>query len=212
MIKKSRAEETPEEKDIRIRKSGHDHFALLLCMGMIGWITTDFFGGMLLFLFAYYFFVLPLIVCYVVSFFRTINTWSIKGFQYTKFRVYSHLSVFAYILIISLTTSEMFKSKIVLSANHPDDRYNYNLVFRENGSCEMNINGIFGFFEKIDGEYHFSGDTIIFTKVPYDNNWIPDRVLVDKYQNAIFFTSDTNGCFVREKGWMKSFDIVPEEE
>ena len=64
-----------------------------------------------------------------------------------------------------------------------------------------------GFEQKFKGEYRMKGDTIIFSVVPYDNNFIPDTILFDKKQNVIFLTKDKSGNFSTEKEWLNHFEL-----
>ncbi|WP_222597367.1 hypothetical protein [Hyunsoonleella aquatilis] len=88
-----------------------------------------------------------------------------------------------------------------------DDLFHYTLILREDGTCENNVNGFLGFKEQFSGTYKIDGDTIIFTQKPYDNNFIPDTLLLDKKQNAIFINRDKEGKFNTEKEWLNHFKI-----
>ncbi|RYE50771.1 MAG: ATP-binding protein, partial [Sphingobacteriales bacterium] len=90
---------------------------------------------------------------------------------------------------------EFLKSKQVLSATLKDDLFHYTLIFREDGSCENQTQGFLGFEETFHGDYTLNGDTIIFKKKPYDNNFIPDTLLIDEKENAIFKEKNENGNF-----------------
>ncbi len=96
-----------------------------------------------------------------------------------------------------------------MTARMDDDLFHYTLILRENGTCENEIRGYLGFSERHKGHYRFQGDTIIFSKIPYDTkNFIPDTILIDKEKNAIFIEQDTSGKFCREKKWLNHFEII----
>lgn len=88
-----------------------------------------------------------------------------------------------------------------------DDLYRYKLVFRENGSVENQSSGAFGFSKNFYGKYIIEDSLIIFTVKPYDNDFIPDTVLLDKKQKAIFLNKNKNGQFSKEKKWLNHFKI-----
>ena len=67
---------------------------------------------------------------------------------------------------------------------------------------------LFRYSKVINGKYIFKGDTIIFTEKPYDNEWLPDTLLLDKNANTIFKEKDKNtGEFITEKHWLNHFII-----
>ncbi|MGV0846653.1 hypothetical protein ACTS9T_08775 [Empedobacter falsenii] len=181
--------------------------AIISTIGIIIWIITDFYGGMFIYLLSYPFLVLPIILLYVFSFFETLALLIRSGFKKNIIKVVFHSVLILIIIIFNLTDSEIFKSKKILSATLKDDQYYYNLVFRENGEVENNINGMFGYSERIAGKYKINGDTIIFTKVPYDNDFIPDTLLIDKEQSALFMFKDESGKFIREKQFLNHLEI-----
>ncbi|HLV51877.1 MAG TPA: hypothetical protein VKY44_07980, partial [Flavobacterium sp.] len=102
---------------------------------------------------------------------------------------------------------DIFKSPRTLTATLRDDIFHYTLIFREDGIVENEINGIFGFRETIKGNYRIEGDTIIFSKIPYDNDFIPEQLLIDREQNAIFIIKNKDGNFIRKKEWLNYLEI-----
>ena len=65
-----------------------------------------------------------------------------------------------------------------------------------------------GFEETYKGNYYFTGDTIIFTKLPYDNdNFIPKKLLLNKKENALFTERDKDGKFIQKKDYLNHFVI-----
>src|SRR5690606_22750837 len=189
------------------RKIVFNSTAILSTLGILCWIITDFFGGMMLYLFTYGIFIVPLIVLYIISLGDTLLSMVKIGVRANKIKVIFHGTLFFLIILFNLYHSDIFKSKRILTATLKDDLYYYTLIFRKNGMVENEINGIFGFQETIKGSYQISGDTIIFTKVPYDNDFIPEKLLFDKEQHAIFMYRDENGHFVQKKEWLKHFEI-----
>jgi hypothetical protein len=184
-----------------------DIIAIFSVTGIIGWIISDFFGGMILYLISYGIIIIPIIIIYLISFIKTIISLIKKGFHQNKIRIISHSILFLSILIFNVSDSEIFKSKKIMSAVLKDDLYHYRLVFRENGTVENQINGFIGFSETKYGEYNFKDSLIIFSIKPYDNDFIPDTLLVDKEQNAIFLNKNKDGKFSTKKDWLNYFEI-----
>ena len=184
-----------------------DIVALVSTIGIILWIISDFFGGMIIFLLSYGLVIIPIIITYLVSIIETIFSLITKGVKKNKIKLISHLIVILTIVIITVYNSDILKSKRVLTATLKDDLSLQTLIFRENGKCENNINGMFGFTEKFKGEYYMKNDTIIFSIKPYDNNFIPDTILLDRVQKAIFIEKDKLGNFRTEKEWLNHFKI-----
>jgi hypothetical protein len=69
------------------------------------------------------------------------------------------------------------------------------------------VDGAFGYNERFKGKYFMIGDTIIFKVKPYDNDFIPDTMLIDREQNAIFMERNDAGEFRRKKEWLNHFKI-----
>jgi hypothetical protein len=184
-----------------------DIIAIVSVIGIIGWIISDFFGGMIPYLISYSFIIIPIIIIYLISFIKTIISLIKKGFHQNKINVISHSILFLSILIFNVYDSEIFKSRKIMSAVLKDDLYHYRLVFRENGTVENQINGFLGFSETKYGEYKFKDSLIVFSIKPYDNNFIPDTLLVDKKQNAIFLNKNKDGQFSTKKDWLNYFEI-----
>jgi hypothetical protein len=194
-----------KEKNKKIK--GFDFLAIISTLGLIGWIITDYFGGMIIFLLSYGLIIIPIIIAYLVSIIETIFSLIRKGIKPNKIKAISHLIVIGFIILISIINSDLFKSKRIVTATLKDDLYHYTLILRENGKCENNAFGMFGYTEKFNGEYYLKNDTIIFTIKPYDNDFLPDTVLLDTNQGAIFINKDKNGDFVTKKSWLNYFEI-----
>lgn len=186
---------------------GFEIVAILSAIGIIGWLITDFYGGMIINLFSFGILIIPFIILYLISIIETIISIGRKGVKSNKIKLFAHGIVIISIISLNVYHSELFKSKAVLSAVLKDDLFHYRLVFRENGTVENHINGFMGFSETIYGKYTFEKDLIVFSKKPYDNNFIPDTLLLDKKQNAIFITKNKKGMFETEKVWLNYFEI-----
>jgi len=186
-----------------------DIVAIISTMGMIMWLMTDFYGGMIIYLLSYGIFILPMIFLYLCSLLETLSSLIRTGFGSNKIKLLFHLSVIVFVIFLFIYHSEFIKSDKVLSAGMKDDLFYYTLIFRENGECEMDIIGMFGYQDNIKGNYYIKGDTIIFTKRPYDNDrFIPDTLLIDREEDAIFLYRDSLGYFDKKKQWLNYFNII----
>lgn len=163
---------------------------------------------MVIFLLSYAIIIIPILLLYVISFLSTIGSVIKTGVRSNKVKVYCHVLLLFTLLLFEIFQSDLFKSKRILSATLYDDQFQYTLIFRENGDCENEVNGIFGFKETFHGKYRFIGDTIIFEKLPYDNShFIPDTLLIDREKEAIFIARDDMGMSVVEPEWLNHFKI-----
>ncbi|MBK9049303.1 MAG: hypothetical protein IPL74_22385 [Bacteroidetes bacterium] len=170
-------------------------------------MVTDYFGGMFIFLLSYGAIIVPIIFLYLFSFGDTIISFTKGEVKQNKIKFFFHGLVIVTIILTNIVQSDLLKSKRILTATLKDDLYYYTLVFRENGTCENQVSGIFGFHEVFHGKYKFQGDTIIFTKEPYDNNFIPDTLLIDRKEKAIFINKEKQGNFSTKKEWLNYFEI-----
>lgn len=186
--------------------------AIFSTLGILAWIITDYYGGMVLYLFSFWPVIITIIILYVISFFDTIISCVIKGWKPNKIKVTFHCSLLLIIAFFNLSQSELFKSRRILTAVLKDDLYRYILVLREKGKCEIESFGIFGFYETFSGRYIIKEDKLIFQKKPYDNDFIPDTLLIDKKQNAIFLSKDKNGNFSKTISFLNHFKIIDYEE
>lgn len=181
--------------------------SILSTLAVTGWLITEFYGGMVIYMFMYWWIIVPLIIIYAITLIITLIKIIRNGIKFNKFLFYTHIFGVLMIIIFSLHQSELFKSRILLDATMVDDLSSINLVLRENGKFETTTNGLFGFTDKISGEYLIHNDTIIFLKRPYSNNFIPDKVLIDKEDSAIYFKMNSKGEFSREKTFVNYFRI-----
>ncbi|WP_053406902.1 hypothetical protein [Persicobacter sp. CCB-QB2] len=182
--------------------------AIISATGIIGWISTNFLGGMIIWLLSYGIIIIPIILLYVFSIFETSISLLKKGTQENKIKLIAHGTVLFSILTISLYHSEVFKSEPILTAVLKDDLCHYRLVFRKDRTVENQINGFMGFSQTIHGKYKIKNDLIIFNPKPHDNDFIPDTLLIDKQQHAIFIKKDKDGKFINEKEWLNHFEII----
>lgn len=162
---------------------------------------------MLLFVLVYWWVLIPILILYIISFITTLKILVKKGKTTGKIKLIAHLITLSAIIGFNLYESDVFKSKRVMTAVLKDDQYHYRLIFRENGVVENHINGLFGYTETIIGNYHIKDHLIIFNKKPYDNEFIPDTLLIDKKQNALFLNKDKAGNFSTKKEWLNFFEI-----
>ena len=181
--------------------------AVISSAGILIWMGTDFFGGMMIFLISYWFLIIPIIGLYIVSFLQTWVAIIKNGFILNKIKTAAHFTVLVAFVFFNMYHSDLFKSKRILTATLKDDLFHYQLVLRENGTCENVVSGMLGFTETFYGNYLIKNDTLIFTKVPYDNDFIPDTLLIDKKSDAIYTEKDSNGNFIRKKSYLNHFII-----
>ena len=189
------------------KKKTFTTIAIISTIGIICWIITDYFGGMVIYLLSYGLIIIPIIILYIISVFNTFISTASQGFKANKIKLIFHGLVLLAIVLTNLYQSDVLKSKSILTATLKDDQFLYTLTLRENGNCENEVSGIFGFNEVYKGQYKFKGDTIIFTKKPYDNDFLPDTLLFDKKENVIFIKKDEKGNFSRTKEWLNHFVV-----
>ena len=180
---------------------------IISAVGMIAWNVTDYFGGMIIHLLQYWYLIIPVLVLYVGTLVGTFIKVALTGFKANKFAVFVHLSFFVIVLCMNLVNFEIFKSKKVLRGTLKDDLFHCTLTFREDGTCENQVSGFMGFEKKYKGNYIMKGDTIIFSVVPYNNDFLPDTLLIDRIQNVIFLNKNKNGKFSTEKEWLNHFQL-----
>ena len=163
---------------------------LLSVLGMIGWNITDNFGGMIIHLFQYWYIIIPILLLYVFTLFITLIKIVKNGIKSNKIIVGTHVIFILFIFLNYILESEL-----------------YTLIFRENGTCENHLNGFLGYEEKFNGQYLLKGDTIIFTIKPYNNDFLPDTLLLDVKQKAIFMQKNKMGKFITKKEWLNHFEL-----
>ena len=196
---------TTENRKSKI--SSYDIIAIISAVGLIGWIITDFFGGMIIWLLSYGLIIIPIILLYTFSIFDTIISLIRKGNRTSKIKLTAHGIVLLSIFVFNLYHSEVFKSKRIMTAILKDDLSHFRLILRKNGNAENQVNGMFGFSKTFHGKFKIENDLIIFSEKPYANDFIPDTLLIDKEQDALFMEKDSNGKFRTEKEWLNHFKI-----
>ena len=170
-------------------------------------MITDLYSGMVIYLIMYSWIIIPMIIVYVITFLISLIKIMQLGIKPNRILFYTHTFGLLTIIGFNLYQSELLKSRILLDATLVDDLSSINLVLRENGQFETTTNGMFGFTEKISGKYKKNNDTIIFLDKPYSNDYIPDKVVVDRQDSAIYFKRNFNGEISRVKTFVNYFRI-----
>jgi hypothetical protein len=181
---------------------------IISTLGIIAWIISDYYGGMIIYLLMYGYIIFPIMIAYFFTSIMTVSKCVKNGIGENKISVFFHSLAFFAIVANMIINSDLVKGKTILSATLRDDTFHYNLNLREDNECELVAMGLFGYKETYQGKYQIKKDTIIFSKKPYENDFIPNRLLIDKEQEAIFINSDENGNFETEKIWLNHFEII----
>ncbi len=182
--------------------------SVISVVSMFIWYVKSYSGGAFIYLFEYGIILILMIIVYISTLFVTIYRFLSGNDLNNSISKWAH-GIFIILLIGSgIYHSELFKSNIVLRARLNDDLYSYTLNFRTDGTVSTNIVGMFGYSESIDGSYRFVDSLVVFDNVPYENDFIPDTLLVDQSTNAIYMTKDRNGNFSKEKTWLSYFEIL----
>jgi len=176
-------------------------------LGVLSWIITDFFGGMVIYFIMYKWIVLTFIFTYVLTILITIISIIIKGIKPNKVLLFNHVIGILLITVFCLYQTELFKSRIILDATLEDDLSSINIVLRENGHFNTTSMGMLGSKELMSGKYLIKKDTLVFIDKPYLNDFIPAKVLIDRKDSAIFFRKQANGEFSHEKMFAAFFNL-----
>lgn len=184
-----------------------DVLALVSSIGIIGWLMTDFFGGMVLFLLSFFPLIILINLCYTVSFVETLISFLKESRRVSKIKTIAHSAVLLSMLFLKVYHSNLFKSERIMTAVLRDDLFHFQLVFRKDGKVENHVAGVFGFSKVYYGKYDVKDSLITFLVRPYSNNFIPDTLLLDQSQNAIFIKKDASGKFQTKKEWLNHFKI-----
>jgi len=185
--------------------------SIIATLSIIGWMITEFFGGMIIYLLMYRWILIPLIIIYAITFFLTLIKIARNGIKSNKIIFYAHSFGLLMIIMFNIYQSELLKSKILLKATLKDDLSGIDLVLRKNGNFETISDGLFGYTDKVTGKYLKQGDTIVFLKRPYSNDFIPERVIIDKKDSVVYFKKDSNGEYIKEKSFAGYFKISKNE-
>ena len=167
--------------------------SVIFSLSILLWTMTEYFPGLLVFIIVFRWLILPLTVGFVVTLIISIINWIRKGFKKSKIELIIHGLVILLIGISVLIESELFKSEIVLKAELIDDLSRIDLILRENEEFEMTSTGMFFYQETKTGKYIIENDTLIFSTPPYDNDFIPLKVLFLPDKNRIYFKRKVNG-------------------
>jgi len=192
---------------MNLKKVFFNTISIVSSLGIFLWILTDYFGGLIIYFISYKEIITSFVILYFLSLIETVISTIRTGLKNNILKLTSHIITLIIITIFIAINAEFLKSKRVLSAKLNDDLFSYNLILRENGRCENETAGVFGYYKTYKGEYDIKGDTIFFKDKMYDNDFIPDTLLIDKKQNAIFITKDKSGNFIIEKEWLNHFKI-----
>jgi len=180
-----------------------DWYVIVSTLGCLGWTMTIFFGGMIMFLFSASFIVIPIIIVYIIAIIKIINE---KG----KWKIYWFILLALPWMIIgseSIYYAEVVQGDIILSGYYHEERYIYSLNFRKDGNCDMVVEGMFGYTERIPGKYSYSDHKIYFSKKPYPNNFLSDSMFVDESKRAIYMCNTSGNACSNPHGQADHFTI-----
>jgi hypothetical protein len=138
----------------------------------------------------------------IITFYR----WKKYGFLRNKFAIILHLTALVLIFITWSDFTDIYKSKKILSAYLQDDLSRIDLVLRQNGRFEMTSSAL-AISEKVKGDYKINNDTIVFSKNPYSNDFIPQKVLLNRDKRRIYFRQDENGYFIQKDEFAAYFTV-----
>lgn len=92
--------------------------------------------------------------------------------------------------ILIFTSTELFKSQILVKAFLVDDLSAIELKLRANNSFELQPITYLGSFELFKGRYKIENEKLIFIDRPYDSYFIPDTVYFVDKKIILHFNSD----------------------
>lgn len=150
---------------------------------------------------------IPLTFVYVITLILTISKAIQYGFEHIMISVTIHTIGLSAVLGVSLWNAEFLKSETLLEAILIDDLSSITIKLRADNTFDTTVNGMFGFVERTSGEYHLEQDTIIFHQAPYSNDFIPNEVLIDESDTALYFNRHASGEFDRNKSFVSFFEI-----
>ena len=99
------------------------------------------------------------------------------------------------VFVTELFCSELFKSKKILEATLMDDLSAINLTLRANNTFEVVSSTMFS-EQTFKGDYKLSNNKIVFKDRPYDNDFIPDTLVI--VGDKIICRFDKNGNAVTD--------------
>lgn len=176
---------------------------------MIAWLMTAFWGLIIFVTIMVFYFVAILWFFYFASLIESIIYIKKNGFLSSKKRLYSHGAVLLLLLFMFVWFSDMFRSERVYTATMQNDWMHYTLIFRENGELQYKYYS-FGLFQTFSFKYISKSDTLIITERPPDllDIWnIPDTLLVNTNQQAIFIRRNRDGTFETKKEWLNHYKL-----
>ncbi len=162
---------------------------------------------MVLYAIMYWWILLPVLVIYVITLIKTIADFFFEKPRIYHIRTFVHLYGLTILTVATLYDSELFKSKKLLSATLIDDLSSISINLRNDNTFDTHVSGMFGYSEEYRGKYELKGDTIIFLNRPYENNFIPDRVLINHADSAIYINKLKNGEFDQTRSFVNYFRI-----
>lgn len=168
-------------------------FSILFSLSILLWTLTEYFPNLFFFVLVFSWIIIPLNIGFVVTLIISIRNWIRKGYKKAKIELFIHGLVILLIGISTLIASELFKSEIVLKAELVDDLSRIDLILRENEKFEMTSTGMFAYQETKTGKYKIVNDTLFFSNPPYDNDFIPLKVLFLPDKNRIYFKKHGSG-------------------
>ncbi len=182
-------------------------FSIISTLSVIGWMITDFYGGMIIYLIMYSWFIIPLIIIYAITFLTTCIRILINGIKSNKIVFYVHMIGLISILSFSIYNSELLKSRILLDATLIDDLSSINIILRENGTYESIASGMLGYSDKDTGKYLKKNDTIIFLNRSESDNFIPENAIIDLKDSAVYYERNSIGQFKKVKTFANYYKI-----
>lgn len=182
-------------------------FSFVSVVGTLAWVSTELHGGMAIHILMYWWLIIPVMLGFVVTFMVTISRVIQHGFKNVLFSSITHLFGITMLTIFSFYNSEVFKSETILEAILIDDLSSITIKLRADNTFETITDGAFGYVDRISGEYELKQDTIIFRDPPYSNDFIPNSIIIDKSDSALYFNKLKNGEFDRTKSFVNYFEI-----
>ncbi len=175
------------------------------------WVSTEFYGGMVIYAFMYWWLIIPATFGLAITLIITVSRIFQNGLTPNKISAVIHGFGLTAISVIFLVNSELFKSKTLLEAILIDDLSAITIKLRADNTYDTRVDGVFGFVEHLSGDYHLEHDTIVFHQPPYSNDFIPNRIIIDQSDSALYFNELTNGEFDRTKSFVNYFEIRKNE-
>jgi hypothetical protein len=167
--------------------------SILFSLSILLWTLTEYFPDLFFFALVFPWIIIPLNIGFVVTLIISVSNWIRKGFKESKIGLIIHGLVILLIGIAVLIQSELFKSEIVLKAKLIDDLNRIALILSENKEFEMTSTGMYFYQETKTGKYKLENYTLIFSNPPYDNDFIPLKVLSLPDKNRIYFKRKQSG-------------------